>query len=359
MTEVKVSIDRATAGTSHRRDASRDCQPLAIAKPLFMCMTLVGIQTATYERSGGHKFSWLSICGVIWCTFTALLVWLNVARLIPMHLDKDFADGFDEKTFIRIIVFVWYLQCAINVAVCLRASIKNNLLHRMYTLWTKYCRKRSFQRHAKSLRRVVWMLTVCFVLFCITNLVIMSFILYKESEVTEEFAKVLYSPVGKSEGMKLFLVFYQSFIAGTWILPLWLFLVICFINTQLLEDARTSIIDETDNKTKKFLGRIEQIRMLHEEACVMVVCADDTFSVFVALGLATDIPMGCFEMYMLIWPTTDSKFIQLFNVFLLFMFVFHLAIIMWSASRVHTEVTTQTITSLTTYLFGSEHVTTN
>ena len=84
---------------------------------------------------------------------------------------------------------------------------------------------------------------------------------------------------------------------------------------------------------------ISTTRRSHVEFSEIVRCLDDIYNGFIALSYATNIPLGCFVMYMLMWPENGTVlYIILFSGFILFMDVFYVVIISAKAAGVCTEV---------------------
>jgi hypothetical protein len=317
-----------------------DSNPIKYMKPIFTCMAIVGVQAGicipqseTDTMDPDRRKLWDRI-GLLWSITTAVLVWANIIRLTTSYTT---VSGFNENTFIRVVLFVWFLRGGINSIVCLRATIKRNMLHKLYSLWSTHSKQLSFNKNMSSVKKIVWLLTGYYIVFVVINIALISYVLYSDDPVLVPFRHVLFTPFGDSEGFKLFLVLFQAYVAGTWLLPLWLFLLVSIVNKYMLEDTTASLLEHTDEETQHFNGDLENVRMDYEAACDMVECADDTFSLFVGLGLAIDMPMTCFVMYMMIWPNIKSTSLA-FNGCLLVMHIFHLCLIMWSAARVHSEV---------------------
>ena len=212
-----------------------------------MCMKFIGIKNISLDedninkahdidRSQYHRY--MARCRFLWCFISVALVWTNILRLLPALAE---INGFNEQSFITIVISVWYIQCGINSAVCLRAHMNKNLLTRLFELWSNYCKHCSFAKNATSLRRIVWILVSGYVMFVLCNVALIGYIMYSGDPKMVYFTRVLYTPFGEHAALKVFLLLFQGFIAGTWILPLWLFALVSIISTYIL--GRQRVLD--------------------------------------------------------------------------------------------------------------------
>ena len=328
--------------------------PNNVLNLLLRCMSFAGVLHVNVKPPMRDKTSSCSKmcstsrkCALVWSWLGFAVCWINVFRL-SSSLTK--ITKFGEESFITVVVIVWYLQCAISASICMRITFNSTLFKRLLELWEKNSKERPMYNNQTKLKRIVYGFVASYVAFVTANVVLISYVMFSDDVNLQYIRQVLYSPFhndfekcGDTEltgpfVFKILLLFLQAFFAGTWILSLWLFALVCLLNKCFLEDTSLALSEQVHPATRRFNGDLEAVRLRHETACDMVRCADDLFSLFVALGLGTDIPLACFVLYMMIWPATQSSYMVIFNVFLLVMDAFHLSVIMWTASIVNVQV---------------------
>ena len=249
---------------------------------------------------------------------------------------------FDDDTFITVVIMTCYLQCGINALVCYRASHNKTLINNLMALWQKHCRCKvnSFKKYAKSLRTLVIISIICYVLVVLCLVGFTSYLFFADIDDSLQHTKEVFLTPFKNPHpvLKGFLVVLQAHLAGIWILPVLFFALVCRINKYMLADTSDIVQKDLRLQTHQYLGDLEAVRLHNEAAFDMVECADEIFSLFVALGLATDIPLACLSLYMMISPDTQSDFLMIFNSFLLVLFTVHMMVILWEAAKVNLQV---------------------
>ena len=241
--------------------------------------------------------------------------------------------------FVKVVIIVWYFQCAAYSTISILSSRKNNRLPRLFRLVSTSVKHTPLDaRSLSSLRRIVIFFQTMVVFFYISNVGLLCYLLFSGDISMVPFTTVLYAPIGEHVAFKLLLIPIHLICAGAWLLPLGLYYLLSSISEFQLQWVTRTLLSRVEQR-QKIQDYMASIRKCHVEFTTIVDCLDEIYNGFIALSYATNIPLGCFVMYMLMWPENGNVlYVVLFSGFILFMDVFYVVIISAKAAGVSTEV---------------------
>ena len=279
-----------------------------------------------------------------WAAFTALLTWANFFRVVASF---DMSESFGTKMFIKLVVMVWYFQCCWNVTVCFYSSVTAQLLPQLIASWTYFLNKhyplpvataRERRQRKMNISTKIWMVISTFFISC--NVPLILYILFSGEEAVINIYDVLTALTGDHPILKLVYVFGQVLFAGTWVLPLGLYVTVCYVLTVEYGRICSELQGAVDRGTDAFWKILEKERSKHDELCKLVNKTNETFKIYTASCFMTNIIMVCLIIYMLLWPTGGKKepYLIILNAFLLVMDAMNLFLVIWMGAKLHESV---------------------
>lgn len=272
-----------------------------------------------------------------WQCAVGTIVALNFVRLLPAFCHQT--DGFSEKLFLTTVVTIWYFQCSYNVVWFLWCCCKKDKFCQLQRQFSDYI-KSEHHLNLSTLRRYSILLTVSSIFFIICNIGLISYILFSGSQSMIDFKSLLITPFGVQHILlDTVLVILQVICAGSWIFPLFFYILQCitlgYLFKTLTEEIRSMNFCES---TRDCFHQVCRLRLQHVKLCDIVESMDDCFGIFTAFGLGTALPMSCFVLYMMLWPKNSSDYMIIFNCFLLCINGFHIILITVFAAHVNVQV---------------------
>ena len=228
----------------------------------------------------------------------------------------------------KIVIIVWYTQCATYSTVCILSCTRPSRLPNLFNLLSATKMSLATGQHTKKNVRCF---LVAFIVLLLANVAFLLYLLIQDN--ANSFTEVLYSPFSTHHILvKIVLIPTHILCFAAWFLPLALYCIVSDICELQLE----SISKQLDGKIaakQDVCSYFESLRREHVHMSDVIQCMDKIYSGFTALSYATNVPLGCFVLYMIIWPENDDViYMTLFSTFVLLMALCYVVIVSHKAA---------------------------
>lgn len=234
------------------------------------------------------------------------------------------------------MIVVWYTQCAAYSTICLLACSKNSRLPKLLKLLSDTELSLTTSHQVKS---EVRLFMVVFAALVLVNIALLCYLIFSEdSSSVTSFTDILFSPVGNHIAVKVLLIPVHLLCFGAWFLPLSLYCLICSI-IELQLEAIKEILETNISLQSDLVHYLEDGRRNHVQISDIVECIDAIYCGYTAISYSTNVPLGCFVLYMIIWPEQGNViYLTLFSSFILLMALFYVFAVSHKAASIVAKV---------------------
>lgn len=273
-----------------------------MVRPLFISLKCYGLVLRDRE---GRTFQ----CCTIYCIVVLVLLWVNAIRYFAAYI---MPDSHGTRLFMKIIIHIWNLQCALSVTVFIAVSYKHapSFVH----LWQDY-KDRYGGVPTEKLKsfacRVIMSINMMMISFSVVGVALLSIKLPSLSRVF----LVPFSVEGPVPVWVAAIYFtFHYYIAFCWIQPNIVLVIICILlkreYREFSSDFRSTLVT-SDTRGRPHCGGMSDIeghRQRHLLLCKVTDTLDDMFSLFNLLTYLFDIPTICAFIFVLI--KNEELFLQ-------------------------------------------------
>ena len=265
-----------------------------VMRPLFISLKCYGL--VLREREGRV----VQVC-TFYCVCVMCLLWFNALRYFAAYIQPD---SHGTRLFMKIVIHIWNLQCALSVTVFILVSYKH--VGHFIQLWQAY-KNRYGGVPSEKLKgfacRVAMSINIMMLSFAVIGIALFSI---KLPSLTSIFLTP-FSVQGPVPVWAAAIYFtFHYYMAFCWIQPNIVLVIICVLLKKEFQEFSSnfrSTLVTPDSRGRPYCGGssdIEGHRQRHLLLCKVTDTLDDMFSLFNLLTFLFDIPTICAFIFVLV-----------------------------------------------------------